>query len=90
MFGYALPRACWLVNITGGTDMTLFEVDKAAQYVTQRVNDQDANSIICRSAYDKGINSCLRRWRPVLIESLSHVLSKIYIILYLFLVFLLI
>jgi cell division GTPase FtsZ len=33
-----------LVNITGESDMTLFEVDKAAQYVTQRVNDQDANS----------------------------------------------
>ena len=49
-----------LVNITGGSDMTLFEVDKAAQYVTQRVNDQDANIIFGRSAYDESLQGSIR------------------------------
>lgn len=48
-----------LVNITGGPDMTLFEVDKAAQYVTQRVNDESAN-IIFGSAYDESLAGSIR------------------------------
>jgi cell division protein FtsZ len=48
-----------LVNITGGPDMTLFEVDKAAQYVTQRVNDPHAN-IIFGSAYDESLQGSIR------------------------------
>ena len=48
-----------LVNITGGSDMTLFEVDKAAQYVTQRVSDQNA-TIIFGSAYDPLLEGSIR------------------------------
>jgi len=48
-----------LVNITGGKDMTLFEVDKAAQLITERVQDENAN-IIFGSAYDETLNGCLR------------------------------
>lgn len=48
-----------LVNITGGRDMTLFEVDRAAQLVTERVRDPDAN-IIFGSAYDEGLEGCIR------------------------------
>jgi cell division protein FtsZ len=48
-----------LVNITGGADMTLFEVDKAAQSVTDRINDENAN-IIFGSAYDAGLTGQLR------------------------------
>lgn len=40
-----------LVNITGGSDMTLFEVDQAAQRITDEVADESAN-IIFGSAYD--------------------------------------
>lgn len=48
-----------LVNITGGRDMTLFEVDRAAQLVTERVRDPDAN-IIFGSAYDEALEGCIR------------------------------
>lgn len=48
-----------LVNITGGADMTLFEVDKAAQCVTDRVKDANAN-IIFGSAYDATLSGQLR------------------------------
>lgn len=48
-----------LVNITGGQDMTLFEVDKAAQYVTERVKDENAN-IIFGSAYDESLQGSIR------------------------------
>jgi cell division protein FtsZ len=48
-----------LVNITGGPDMTLFEVDKAAQYVTQRVSEDNAN-IIFGSAYDESLAGKIR------------------------------
>ena len=48
-----------LVNITGGADMTLFEVDRAAEYITERVRDPDAN-IIFGSAYDSNLTGCLR------------------------------
>jgi cell division protein FtsZ len=48
-----------LVNITGGKDMTLFEVDKAAQCVTERVLDESAN-IIFGSAYDESLEGSIR------------------------------
>jgi len=48
-----------LVNITGGADMTLFEVDRAAHLITDRVTDPDAN-IIFGSAYDEGLKGCVR------------------------------
>ena len=48
-----------LVNITGGKDMTLFEVDKAAQLITQRVQDDTAN-IIFGSAYDSSLEGSIR------------------------------
>ena len=48
-----------LVNITGGSDMTLYEVDRAAEYITDRVLDPDAN-IIFGSAYDANLTGCVR------------------------------
>ena len=48
-----------LVNMTGGSDMTLFEVDRAAEYITERVLDPDAN-IIFGSAYDANLTGCVR------------------------------
>uniref|UniRef100_A0A7S1BB10 Cell division protein FtsZ n=1 Tax=Corethron hystrix TaxID=216773 RepID=A0A7S1BB10_9STRA len=48
-----------LVNITGGNDMTLFEVDKAATKITEEVEDQDAN-IIFGSAYDDSLDGSVR------------------------------
>ena len=48
-----------IVNITGGKDMTLFEVDKAAQLITQRVENESAN-IIFGSAYDSSLEGSIR------------------------------
>ena len=48
-----------LVNITGGKDMTLFEVDRAAQLITSRVHNEDAN-IIFGSAYDSSLEGSIR------------------------------
>jgi cell division protein FtsZ len=48
-----------LVNITGGKDMTLFEVDRAAQLITSRVSDESAN-IIFGSAYDPTLEGSIR------------------------------
>lgn len=48
-----------LVNITGGKDMTLYEVDKAAQLITKRVSDEAAN-IIFGSAYDPSMEGSIR------------------------------
>lgn len=48
-----------LVNITGGSDMTLFEVDKAAQKITEAIEDEDAN-IIFGSAYDSSLEGHIR------------------------------
>jgi len=48
-----------LVNITGGNDMTLFEVDMAAQRVTQEVEDDTAN-IIFGSAFDSSLEGSIR------------------------------
>lgn len=48
-----------LVNITGGEDLTLFEVDEAASRVTDEVDDLSAN-IIVGSTYDSGLNGAMR------------------------------
>lgn len=48
-----------LVNITGGRDMTLWEVDRAAQCITEKVHDENAN-IIFGSAYDESLDGCIR------------------------------
>ncbi|CAB9523368.1 protein FtsZ [Seminavis robusta] len=48
-----------LVNITGGPDMTLFEVDRAAQCVTEQVKDASAN-IIFGSAFDERLEGSIR------------------------------
>jgi cell division protein FtsZ len=47
-----------LINITGGHDMTLFEVDEAANRIRKEV-DEDAN-IIFGSSIDEGMNGRLR------------------------------
>ena len=48
-----------LVNITGGPDMTLFEVDKAARSITQSVKDENTN-IIFGGAYDERLEGSIR------------------------------
>lgn len=48
-----------LVNITGGKDMTLFEVDRAAQCITEQIQDENAN-IIFGSAYDESLDGSIR------------------------------
>lgn len=48
-----------LVNITGGRDMTLFEVDRAAQLITEKVDDENAN-IIFGSAFDERLDGSVR------------------------------
>eukprot|EP00752_Nemacystus_decipiens_P016326 g14601.t1 len=48
-----------LVNITGGEDLTLFEVDEAASRVTDEVDDLSAN-IIVGSTYDSGLDGAMR------------------------------
>jgi cell division protein FtsZ len=48
-----------LVNITGGPDMTLMEVDEAARRVTSELDDLDAN-IIFGSAYDNHMEGKIR------------------------------
>ncbi|CAM9909869.1 unnamed protein product [Chrysoparadoxa australica] len=48
-----------LVNITGGADMTLFEVDAAASRITEEVEDGSAN-IIFGSAYDGALDGRVR------------------------------
>jgi len=47
-----------LINITGGTDMTLFEVDEAANRIRDEV-DPDAN-IIFGSTFDQSMNGKMR------------------------------
>ena len=47
-----------LINITGGEDMTLFEVDEAANRIRDEV-DADAN-IIFGSTFDKSLNGAMR------------------------------
>ncbi|TMW60668.1 hypothetical protein Poli38472_000710 [Pythium oligandrum] len=48
-----------LVNITGGSDLTLFEVDEAAARVTEELEDPHAN-IIFGSTFDDSLNGKLR------------------------------
>ncbi|CAK4202276.1 unnamed protein product [Aphanomyces euteiches] len=48
-----------LVNITGGADMSLFEVDAAAERVTQEVEDPLAN-IIFGSSFDPNMGGKIR------------------------------
>lgn len=48
-----------LVNITGGNDMTLFEVDRAAQCITEKIIDENAN-IIFGSAFDETLDGSIR------------------------------
>eukprot|EP00591_Stephanopyxis_turris_P008150 CAMPEP_0195527574 /NCGR_PEP_ID=MMETSP0794_2-20130614/29339_1 /TAXON_ID=515487 /ORGANISM="Stephanopyxis turris, Strain CCMP 815" /LENGTH=482 /DNA_ID=CAMNT_0040658517 /DNA_START=80 /DNA_END=1528 /DNA_ORIENTATION=+ len=48
-----------LVNITGGSDMTLWEVDQAAQKITQVVQDPSAN-IIFGSAFDTTLEGAIQ------------------------------
>jgi cell division protein FtsZ len=48
-----------LVNITGGKDMTLFEVDRAATCITDKVLDENAN-IIFGSSYDETLDGSIR------------------------------
>ena len=47
-----------LVNISGGSDMTLYEVDRAAEYITEKVLDPDAN-IIFGSSHDASLTGCI-------------------------------
>ena len=48
-----------LVNITGGKDMTLVEVDQAAQMITSRIQDDSAN-IIFGSSCDSSLEGSIR------------------------------
>jgi cell division protein FtsZ len=48
-----------LVNITGGSDLTLFEVDEAAARVTEELQDPHAN-IIFGSTFDESLKGKLR------------------------------
>jgi cell division protein FtsZ len=48
-----------LVNITGGADLTLFEVDHAAQHITKEIKDKDAN-IIFGSSFDPTLDGSIR------------------------------
>ena len=48
-----------LVNITGGEDVTLFEVDQAAQHVTNEIEDENAN-IIFGSSFDPSLQGSIR------------------------------
>jgi len=48
-----------LVNITGGADLTLFEVDQAAQHITGEIEDENAN-IIFGSSFDPTLEGSIR------------------------------
>lgn len=48
-----------LVNITGGDDLTLFEVDAAAQHIIDEVDNEEAN-IIFGSAFDPSMQGRIR------------------------------
>ena len=47
-----------IINITGGMDLTLFEVDEAANHIREQV-DPDAN-IIVGSAFNEALNGVMR------------------------------
>nr|AAF35432.1 FtsZ [Mallomonas splendens] len=48
-----------LVNITGGKDLTLVEVDAAAQRITSEIEDEDAN-VIFGSSFDESLQGSIR------------------------------
>lgn len=48
-----------LVNISGGKDMTLYEVDRAAQLITNKVADEHAN-VIFGSTHDASLEGKIR------------------------------
>jgi cell division protein FtsZ len=48
-----------LINITGGTDLSLHEVDKASQLITKEVDDESAN-IIFGAAVDSSMEGSIR------------------------------
>jgi cell division protein FtsZ len=48
-----------LVNIIGGSDLTLFEVNEAAEYITSEISDENAN-IIFGSSYDPNLEGEIR------------------------------
>lgn len=48
-----------IVNITGGADLTLFEVDEAGERITQELDDPHAN-IIFGSTFDESMNGKVR------------------------------
>mmetsp|Transcript_20520 Transcript_20520/g.26559 ORF Transcript_20520/g.26559 Transcript_20520/m.26559 type:complete len:419 (-) Transcript_20520:61-1317(-) len=48
-----------LVNIAGGSDMTLYEVDQAATRITDEIDDECAN-VIFGSAFDSTLEGSLR------------------------------
>lgn len=48
-----------LINITGGSDMTLFEVDEAANRVREEIDNKDAN-IIFGSTFSDELNGKIR------------------------------
>ncbi len=48
-----------LINITGGSDITLFEVDEAANRIREEVETQDAN-IIFGSCFDESMEGKIR------------------------------
>ena len=48
-----------LVNISGGDDLTLYEVELAAQKITSEVADENAN-IVFGSTYDPSLNNFIR------------------------------
>jgi cell division protein FtsZ len=49
-----------LVNITGGSDMTLFEVDQAAQRIISLVQDDENANIIFGSAFDASLEGSIK------------------------------
>ncbi len=48
-----------LINITGGNDMTLFEVDEAANRIRDEIENEDAN-IIFGSTFDENVSGKMR------------------------------
>ncbi len=48
-----------LVNVTGGLDMTLLEVDEAANAISEQVDPEEAN-IIFGAAFDPSLDGMIR------------------------------
>lgn len=48
-----------LVNIIGGADLTLWEVEEAAAYITEEIEDQNAN-IIMGSSFEPALEGSIR------------------------------